>query len=63
MKKTITKEDLINVGFKPGTSTEIIRRAKCLLVQDGYDFYANTHLGRVPVEVVERIIGYNPLQE
>lgn len=36
---------------------EIIRQAKRSMVQQGYEFYSNRRLGRVPIEAVEAIIG------
>ena len=62
MVKTVSKDDLIELGFKPATSAEIIRRAKYLMVKDGFDFYSNKRLGRVPITAVEKIIGYNPFK-
>ncbi|MGF2054729.1 DUF3173 domain-containing protein [Vagococcus fluvialis] len=57
MKNTITKKDLINIGFPEYTSIKIIRQAKQIMVKQGYPFYNNKRLGRVPKETVESILG------
>lgn len=54
---TITKIDLINLGYKENTARTIIRQAKDIMVQRGYPLYENKRLGRVPIGVVEEIIG------
>lgn len=54
---TITKSDLINLGYKENTARVIIRQAKDIMVQRGYSLYENKRLGRVPIGVVEEIIG------
>lgn len=54
---TICKDDLISLGYKPHTATQIIRQAKTIMVQQGYAFYNNKRLGRVPKVVVEDILG------
>lgn len=54
---TITKDDLINLGFGASQSCDIIRKAKRLMVNKGYGYYENRRLGRVPVEAVEEILG------
>lgn len=53
----IDKEDLIEYGFKPYQAITIIRRTKYELVQEGYSFYQNKRLGKVPVDAVEKVIG------
>lgn len=54
---TITKDDLIKLGFGVSQSCDIIRKAKRLIVNKGYGYYENRRLGRVPVEAVEEILG------
>jgi hypothetical protein len=54
---TVTKDDLIRIGYTTGTAQSIIRQAKYKMVSKGFTFYSNKRLGRVPVEVVEEIIG------
>ncbi|MGG1165776.1 DUF3173 domain-containing protein [Bacillus mycoides] len=54
---TITKKELIGLGFGPSQSADIIRQAKCLMREKGFSFYASKRLGRVPVSAVEEILG------
>lgn len=60
---TITRKDLIALGYGPSFSRDIIRQAKCLMVQKGYSFYNTKKLGRVPVEAVEEVLGVALNQE
>jgi hypothetical protein len=57
IQDTVTKNDLINLGYPKYTSIKIIRQAKQIMVQQGYPFYNNKRLGRVPKETVESILG------
>ncbi|WP_423492905.1 DUF3173 domain-containing protein [Lacticaseibacillus paracasei] len=54
---TVTKKDLISLGYRENTAAELIRQAKRSMVQQGYEFYTNRRIGRVPVAAVEAIIG------
>ena len=54
---TITRQDLVGLGYKSETSRKIIAQAKSILIKRGYIFYDNKRLGRVPIEVVEEILG------
>ncbi|MDA2046312.1 DUF3173 domain-containing protein [Bacillus cereus group sp. MYBK40-2] len=56
--KTLTKQELINLGFGPSQSADIIRKAKCLMVNKGFGYYSSRRLGRVPVSSVEEILGF-----
>ncbi|MFS7261509.1 DUF3173 domain-containing protein [Carnobacterium divergens] len=64
---TLTKQDLIRLGFGPTQSQNIIRMSKYHMVQQGYSYYNSKRLGRVPVHAVEEILGisldYTPLNE
>lgn len=53
----ITKNELKELGFGPSQSSNIIRKAKCLMVNKGYGYYNNRRLGCVPMEAVEEILG------
>ncbi|WP_146550816.1 DUF3173 domain-containing protein [Rummeliibacillus suwonensis] len=53
----VSKDELIEIGYTKCTAQSIIREAKALMVQRGYNFYNNKRLGRVPKEVVEQITG------
>ena len=54
---TISKTDLIKLGYREHTAISIIRQAKRVMVKQGYAFYNNKRLGRVPKSVVENILG------
>ncbi|MBY4633683.1 DUF3173 domain-containing protein [Streptococcus suis] len=58
---TVNKNDLVKLGYKEHTATSIIRQAKQIMVQQGYAFYNNRRLGRVPVSTVESILGISLL--
>lgn len=53
----VTKNELQELGFGPSQSSDIIRKAKCLMVNKGYGYYNNRRLGCVPIEAVEEILG------
>ncbi len=55
---TITKKDLTELGFGNSQSSDIIRKAKRLMVNKGFTYYENRRLGRVPLEAVEEILGF-----
>ncbi len=57
MRELVTKDDLIELGYSKYTSIRIIRQAKQMMVQQGYPFYNNKRLGRVPKMTVESILG------
>jgi hypothetical protein len=57
--KTLSKDDLVVMGYKVHTAQTLIRQAKQIMVQRGYPFYNNKRLGRVPREAVEEIIGFS----
>lgn len=57
MNKTISKNELKDMGFLPNQAVDIIRQAKYYMVQQGYPYYNNKRLGRVPCHAVEYIIG------
>lgn len=59
MNLTITKNELMNLGFGPSQSSDIIRKAKCLMLKKGYSYYSSKKLGRVPVTAVEEILGFS----
>lgn len=54
---TVTKQDLIELGYGNSFAADIIREAKENMVDKGYDFYKSRKLNRVPRESVEEILG------
>lgn len=53
----ITRIELVQLGFGTSQASDIIRKAKRLMVNKGFGYYDNRRLGRVPVEAVEEILG------
>ena len=56
---TVTKKDLIALGYGPSFSSDIIRQAKILMIERGHTYYQSRKLDRVPKEAVEEILGLN----
>ncbi|MDM8211019.1 DUF3173 domain-containing protein [Mediterraneibacter glycyrrhizinilyticus] len=54
---TVTKSDLIALGYGPSFAADIIREAKKLMVEKGHTYYQSRKLDRVPKEVVEELLG------
>ena len=54
---TVTKKDLIALGYGPSFSSDIIRQAKILMIERGHTYYQSRKLDRVPKEAVEEILG------
>ena len=44
-------------GMTKATSYSVLRQAKHIMIQRGFDFYDNKRLGTVPTEVVGEILG------
>ena len=54
---TLTKKDLVELGYGPSFATNIIREAKKLMISKGHTYYQSRKLDRVPKEAVEEILG------
>lgn len=54
---TITKKDLIELGYGTSFSADIIKKAKELMIIKGHTYYESRKLDRVPREAVEEILG------
>ena len=54
---TVTKKDLIALGYGTSFSADIIRKAKTLMIEKGHTYYQSRKLDRVPKEVVEELLG------
>ena len=52
----VTKNELQELGFGPSQSSDIIRKAKCLMVKKGYGYYNNRRLVCVTMEALEEIL-------
>ena len=54
---TITKKDLIALGYGPSFFFFFIKQAKNLMIERGHTYYQSRKLDRVPKEAVEEILG------
>ena len=54
---TVTKKDLVALGYGNSFATDIIRLTKIRMVEKGYPFYSSRKLDRVPAEAVEELLG------
>lgn len=54
---TINKREIMEqTGFTESVAGRIVREAKQIMVENGYNFYANKRLNRVPVDVARKIV-------
>lgn len=54
---TVTKKDLIALGYGTSFAADIIREAKKLMISKGHTYYQSRKLDRVPKETVEELLG------
>ncbi|ELS0478057.1 DUF3173 domain-containing protein [Enterococcus faecalis] len=54
---TVTKKDLVNLGYGNSFSADIIKKSKELMISRGHTYYQSRKLDRVPQEAVEEILG------
>ena len=54
---TVTKSNLIALGYGTSFAANIIREAKKLMISKGHTYYQSRKLDRVPKEAVEEILG------
>lgn len=53
----MTVKDIMALGLSKGTAYSILRQAKHIMMERGFDFYDNKRLGAVPTDVVAEILG------
>ena len=46
------------IGYSETQASKLIRKAKGQLVQEGFEWYKNKRIGRVPIITVESILGF-----
>lgn len=56
-RPTMTVKDIMGLGLSKGTAYSVLRQAKHIMVEKGFDFYDNKRLGAVPTDVVADILG------
>ena len=54
---TVTKKDLVELGYGTSFSADIIKKAQELMITKGHTYYQSRKLDRVPREAVEEILG------
>ena len=54
---TVTKKDLVELGYGTSFPADIIKKAKELMITKGHIYYQSRKLDRVPREAVEEILG------
>jgi len=58
MIELVTKEDIMRLtGYSKSQAQSLIRKAKQKLLQDGFEWYGNKKVGRVPLKTIEDILG------
>ncbi len=53
----MTVKDIMGLGLSKGTAYNVLRQAKHIMMERGFDFYDNKRLGAVPTDVVAQILG------
>lgn len=54
--KTATRKDIIDLGFSQYYADKIFKECKRLLVNEGYSFYRNTKIKRIPISTLEEVL-------
>lgn len=55
----VDKNDLMTLtGYSKSQCSKLIREAKANLVSDGFSWYNNKRVGRVPLKSIEDILGF-----
>ncbi|HEL9645215.1 TPA: DUF3173 family protein [Streptococcus suis] len=55
----IDKNDIMKLtGYSKSQSQKLVREAKTKLVSDGFNWYSNKRVGRVPARTIEEILGF-----
>ncbi|MDT2477460.1 DUF3173 domain-containing protein [Enterococcus avium] len=54
---TVTKKDLVALGYGNSFSADIIKQAKERMISKGHTYYQSRKLDRVPREAVEELLG------
>lgn len=59
MINLVTAKDIMKLtGYSKTQSQRLIRVAKSKLVLNGFNWYSNKHVGRVPIKTIEDILGF-----
>jgi hypothetical protein len=64
MIEIVDKNDLMTLtGYSQSQCKKLIRKAKINLVADGFSWYDNKRVGRVPLKTIEDILGFRLSQK
>ena len=59
MINLVTVKDIMELtGYSKTQSQKLVRLAKSKLVSDGFNWYNNKRVGRVPLKIVEDVLGF-----
>lgn len=56
---TISKKDLVELGYTSTDAATLFKRARFYMVELGYKEYNNKKITRVPAYAVEKLLGLN----
>ena len=59
----VTKEELVNMGFRPNQAKTILHEARQIMVKNGKKYWANPRLQVVPRAIIEDVILGIPLDK
>lgn len=58
--KLVDKYDImVLTGYSKSQAQQLIKKAKLNLTQEGFSWYANKRVGRVPIQAIETILGFS----
>ncbi|MGT2667248.1 DUF3173 family protein [Streptococcus rifensis] len=64
MISIVNKDDIVKLtGFSESQAQKLIREAKVRLVSEGFSWYNNKRIGRVPIKTIEDILGFELSQK
>lgn len=63
MKATVSKSELIAMGFKPNQAKTILYDARQIMVKRGKTFWSNPRLQVAPRAIIEEVVLGVPLEE
>ena len=52
----VTKEELVNIGFRPNQEKTILHEARQIMVRNGKKYWANPRLQVAPRAIIEDVI-------
>ena len=59
----VTKEELVNIGFRPNQAKTILHEARQIMVRNGKKYWANPRLQVAPRAIIEDVILGIPLDK